>query len=108
MTLHARLELALAAEFRGVHNRTYTRFDVPGFHCIDVRLTGTVAALAIDPIRQGVSELWPFEIVLDCPAWIAVVARHAARVDGAPEIEMRRPVVSRAHLPISLSRRSDG
>ena len=41
-------------------------------------------------------------------ARIAVVAGHAPRIDDAPEVEMRGPVVPRAHRPIALSRRSDG
>ena len=61
VTLHARFELAVAIEFRGVHNRAQARFDVAGFHRIDVRLSRTVATLAIDALGQTLAELRTLE-----------------------------------------------
>ncbi len=59
VTLHARFELALTIEFRGVHNRSQARFDVAGFHCIDVGLSRSVTPLAVDALGQRLGNFGP-------------------------------------------------
>ena len=52
------------------------------------------------PVRQRISEARTLAIVFYRRAWIAVVARHASRVDDAAEVEVRGLIVAGAHRPI--------
>ena len=64
VTLHARLELALAVELRrGSQSRGRPASSVAGFHRIDVRLPGSMATLAVDALGQRVAEFRALEIV---------------------------------------------
>ncbi len=79
------------------------RFEVAAFDRLDVRLSRPMTALTIDARRQRISEARTLAIVFYRRAWVAVVARHASRVDDASEVEMRRAVVPRAHRPITAA-----
>ena len=64
VALHARLELPVAVERCGVHDRAAARLDVAGFQRIDMRLPGTVTTLAVDALRQRAIESRALAIVV--------------------------------------------
>src|ERR1043166_240568 len=82
VALHADFELPFAIQRRRVDDRVATCVDIPAAHGIDMPLSGTVTALAVDAFRQ-VSELGSGAVVLDRAARVGVVARHAPVVDDA-------------------------
>ena len=100
MALQAHLQLPIAVERAGVDDGTTAALEVAGRHRVDVSLPGAVTALAVDALGQCAGKLRPGPVVADRVARIAVVARHAADVDDAAEVEVRGTVVSRTHRPL--------
>ena len=62
VTLHARFELAVTVERGGVHNRAASRVETVGFRGVNVRLSGSVTALAVDALGKRAAELRTFRL----------------------------------------------
>jgi hypothetical protein len=103
MTLHARLELALAIECRRIRNRSTARIDIAFFDRVDVGLPRSMATLTIDALRQRLSEGRTIAVIPHCPTRVAVMTRHAVFIDKAAEIHVRGTVVARTHRPITAA-----
>ena len=112
VALHARLELLVTIELRRIHDCQNARFHVASLFRRDMRLPWTMATLAVDALGKCVAEPRAAAVIFDertssqrAPksAWVAVVTRHAPRIDDPPEVHMVGAVVPRAHRPIAAA-----
>ena len=99
VALQTDLQLTFPVQLARVDDGATGALHISCGDCIEVPLTRAVTALAIDAFGQSAGELRSGPVVLDGVARIAVVARHAALVDHATKVEVRRPVVPGTHGP---------
>ena len=104
VALHARFELLVTIELRRIHDCQNARFLVASLFRRDMRLPRTMATLAVDALGKCVAEPRAAAVIFDRTLrWVAVVTRHAPRIDDPPEVHMVGAVVPRAHRPIAAA-----
>ena len=77
------------------------RFSVAALYGLDMRLPGTMATLAVDALGKCIAEPGAAAIICDERTWVAVVTRHAPRIDGPPEVHVGGPIITPGSSPKS-------
>ncbi len=104
VALHACFELPVTIEFRRIHDGQDDGFLVAALDRLDMRLPRTMATLAVDALGKWcVAEPRAGAVIFDERTWVAVVTRHAPRIDDPPEVHVGGAVVARAHRPIAAA-----
>src|SRR5579864_6790410 len=103
MALEANFHLAFRAQPGRVNDRRADHLLRSSLRrSVDVLLSGPVAALAVDALRQRrhIGSLGYVLVLALRDLWIAVVAEHALVINGAHRTRVVRTIVARIHRPV--------
>ena len=104
VALHACFELPVTIQFGRIHDCQDDGFLVAALDRLDMRPSRTMATLAVDALGKWcVAEPRAGAVIFDEHTWVAVVTRHAPRIDDPPEVHVGGAVVPRAHRPIAAA-----